>query len=131
MSSQAEVGVLQHDVLEQRPALRGVLHLCAAVAAALGAVWLLLIADSASAYVGGAVFGAQPGPPLRDQRELPSHRVAADSPKDPQATGPRDDLRAHRWHLHAVLPGGEPGLGDPLAVGGVGPRGRGRAPEDR
>ena len=58
MSSQAEIGVLQHDVLEQRPALRGVLHLCAAVAAALGAAWLLLIADSASAYVGAAIFAS-------------------------------------------------------------------------
>ena len=58
MSSQAEVGVLRHDVLGQRPALRGVLHLCAAFAATMGAACLLLIADSASAYVGAAVFGA-------------------------------------------------------------------------
>ena len=43
---------------DARPALRGVFHLAAAVAAAFGAVWLLLIADSPSGYVGGAVFAA-------------------------------------------------------------------------
>jgi hemolysin III len=41
-----------------RPALRGMFHLAAAVAAALGGVWLLLIADSPAGYVGGAVFAS-------------------------------------------------------------------------
>ena len=44
--------------LPQRPLLRGVFHLCAALAAIAGAVLLLLLADSARAYVGGAIFGA-------------------------------------------------------------------------
>ena len=42
----------------QRPLLRGVSHLGAAVAAVAGAVWLLLIADSPSEYVGAAIFSA-------------------------------------------------------------------------
>ncbi len=42
----------------QRPALRGVFHLAAAIAAIAGAVLLVLLANSARAYVGGAVFGA-------------------------------------------------------------------------
>lgn len=42
----------------ERPALRGVLHLIAAVLAAAGSAWLLLLADSPSGYVGGAVFAA-------------------------------------------------------------------------
>ncbi len=42
----------------RRPALRGVFHLGAAVAAVAGTVPLLLIADTARAYVGAAVFAA-------------------------------------------------------------------------
>ena len=45
-------------VLPQRPALRGVFHLCAAMAAIAATVILLLLADSPRAYVGGAIFGA-------------------------------------------------------------------------
>jgi hemolysin III len=41
---------------EFRPLLRGYLHLGAAVAAVLGFGALLLLADSAKAYVGGAIF---------------------------------------------------------------------------
>jgi hemolysin III len=42
---------------EGRPALRGMLHLVAAVLAVGGTVWLLLIAASPGGYVGAAVFG--------------------------------------------------------------------------
>ncbi|MEE8347782.1 MAG: hemolysin III family protein [Dehalococcoidia bacterium] len=45
-------------VLPQRPLLRGVFHLVAAIAATAGAVLLLLLADSARAYVGAAIFAA-------------------------------------------------------------------------
>lgn len=45
-------------VLPQRPLLRGVFHLPASIVAIAGAVFLLLLADSARAYVGGAIFGA-------------------------------------------------------------------------
>jgi len=41
---------------EQRPLLRGWFHLIAAVTAVAGLVALLLLADSAEAYAGGAVF---------------------------------------------------------------------------
>ncbi len=41
----------------ERPALRGTLHLFAAFAAIGGTVWLLLIADSPTGYVGAAIFG--------------------------------------------------------------------------
>ena len=41
-----------------RPLLRGVFHLPASIAAIAGAVVLMLLADSARAYVGGAIFGA-------------------------------------------------------------------------
>src|SRR3990172_11217870 len=41
-----------------RPLLRGVFHACAAVAAVGGIVLLVLLADSASEYVGGAVFAS-------------------------------------------------------------------------
>ncbi len=44
--------------LPRRPLLRGVFHLPAACAAIAGLVLLLLLADSAQAYVGGAIFGA-------------------------------------------------------------------------
>ena len=56
MSSEAQIAVLSDDLPLQRPALRGMFHLGAAVAATAGAAWLLLIADSPTAYVGGAVF---------------------------------------------------------------------------
>lgn len=42
----------------RRPLLRGYLHLGAAVAAVVGLVVLLLLADSPKAYVAGAVFAA-------------------------------------------------------------------------
>ncbi len=42
----------------RRPALRGAFHLAAAIAAIAGAVLLVLLANSARAYVGGAVFAA-------------------------------------------------------------------------
>jgi hemolysin III len=40
----------------RRPLLRGYLHLGAALAAVMGLVVLVLLADSAKAYVGGAIF---------------------------------------------------------------------------
>jgi len=46
------------DFSQQRPLLRGVSHVCAAIAAVLGAPVLLLVADSPRAYVGGAIFAA-------------------------------------------------------------------------
>ena len=45
-------------MIERRPLLRGYFHLAAAGAAIVGCVALLLLADSAEAYVGGAVFAA-------------------------------------------------------------------------
>jgi hemolysin III len=42
----------------ERPALRGVLHLIAAGLAVAGTVLLLLVADSPSGYVGGAIFAS-------------------------------------------------------------------------
>jgi hemolysin III len=56
MSHQAQVGVLNDDISPQRPMLRGVSHLCAAIAATAGAALLLLVAESPRAYVGGAIF---------------------------------------------------------------------------
>ncbi|MEX0785935.1 MAG: hemolysin III family protein [Dehalococcoidia bacterium] len=53
MNANAQTIVL----VEKRPALRGMLHLVAAVLAVGGAIWLLVIADSPSGYVGAAVFG--------------------------------------------------------------------------
>jgi hemolysin III len=47
---------LTDDLTRQRPMLRGVSHLSAAIAAMLGAPLLLLVADSPRAYVGGAIF---------------------------------------------------------------------------
>lgn len=57
MPAEAKVAVLG-DPGSQQPLLRGVSHLGALIAATAGAAWLLLIADSPSAYVGGAIFGA-------------------------------------------------------------------------
>ncbi len=51
------LGPLTSDVALERPALRGLLHLVAAVAAAFGAAWLLVIAGSPVGYVGAAIFG--------------------------------------------------------------------------
>ncbi len=56
MDTDAGIAVLQGD-FSQRPALRGVLHLFAAVAATFGAALLLLIAGSPTGYVGSAIFG--------------------------------------------------------------------------
>ena len=50
-------GVLAADGALERPALRGLLHLAAAVAAMFGAALLLLIAGSPTGYVGAAIFG--------------------------------------------------------------------------
>jgi hemolysin III len=57
MPTEARVAVVG-DAGSQRPLLRGVFHLGAVVAATVGAALLLLIADSPSAYVGGAIFAA-------------------------------------------------------------------------
>jgi hemolysin III len=57
MCAEARVAVLDDRGL-QPPLLRGVFHLVAVFAATAGAAGLLLIADSPSAYVGGAIFGA-------------------------------------------------------------------------
>jgi hemolysin III len=57
MSPEAKLAVLG-DPGSQRPLLRGVFHLGAALAATVGAACLLLIADSPSAYVGAAIFAA-------------------------------------------------------------------------
>ncbi len=57
MSSQATAAVLS-DAGPPRPLLRGVSHLGAAVAAVAGGVWLLVLADSPSEYVGAAIFAA-------------------------------------------------------------------------
>ncbi|MGQ9573481.1 MAG: PAQR family membrane homeostasis protein TrhA [Dehalococcoidia bacterium] len=46
------------DAFRQRPLLRGVFHLYATVAAVAGAALLLLVAGSARAYVGAAIFAA-------------------------------------------------------------------------
>jgi hemolysin III len=47
---------LTDDFTRQRPMLRGVSHVSAAIAAMFGAPLLLLVADSPRAYVGGAIF---------------------------------------------------------------------------
>jgi hemolysin III len=46
------------STIERRPLLRGYFHLIAAGGAIAGCVLLVLLADSAEAYVGGAVFAA-------------------------------------------------------------------------
>ena len=53
-----QVYAVTDDVPRQRPVLRGVFHLYAAIDAMLGAPLLLLVADSPRAYVGGAIFAA-------------------------------------------------------------------------
>lgn len=55
MSAQPQAAVLAAEI--ERPALRGTLHLAAAVLALFGAAWLLLVAGSPTGYVGAAVFG--------------------------------------------------------------------------
>ena len=50
--------VVTDNALRQRPALRGMFHVCGVIAATLGAPLLLLIANSPRAYVGGAIFAA-------------------------------------------------------------------------
>jgi len=58
MSTSASQGVHTADVALERPALRGTLHIAAALLAAFGAAGLLLIAGSPTGYVGAAIFGA-------------------------------------------------------------------------
>src|SRR3990170_2215908 len=58
MDADAQAAALTHGAPVERPTLRGVMHLVAAFGAAAGLAWLLLAADSASGYVGGAIFGA-------------------------------------------------------------------------
>ncbi|MFN0147772.1 MAG: hemolysin III family protein [Dehalococcoidia bacterium] len=41
-----------------RPALRGYIHLAAALTSPFAVLYLMLVADSPAAYVGGAIFGA-------------------------------------------------------------------------
>jgi len=55
MSAQPHAAVLAAEI--ERPALRGTLHLAAAVLALFGAAWLLLVAGSPTGYIGAAVFG--------------------------------------------------------------------------
>jgi len=58
MSEPGQEAILADDLSLERPLLRGVFHLCAAIVATLGAVVLLLVADSPRAYIGGAIFAA-------------------------------------------------------------------------
>jgi hemolysin III len=58
MSNRAQASVLADDISLNRPLLRGVLHLCAAIAVTVGAPLLFLVADSPRAYVGAAIFAA-------------------------------------------------------------------------
>ena len=58
MSVEPQVAVLAAEPARERPALRGVLHLGAAIAATAGAAGLLLLAHSPTGYVGAAVFGS-------------------------------------------------------------------------
>ncbi len=58
MDSKAQVGILKGNTSGEQPMLRGVFHLCGAIAATLGAPLLLLVANSPQAYVGGAIFAA-------------------------------------------------------------------------
>src|SRR3990170_8627368 len=58
MATDAQVAALSADLALERPALRGVLHLIAAGLAVAGTVLLLLVADSPSGYVGGAIFAS-------------------------------------------------------------------------
>lgn len=54
MATDAQVATIDLE----RPALRGVLHLAAAGLATAGAALLLLVADSPTGYVGGAIFAS-------------------------------------------------------------------------
>ena len=58
MATDAQAAVRSADLALERPALRGVLHLIAAGLAVAGTVLLLLVADSPSGYVGGAIFAS-------------------------------------------------------------------------
>ncbi len=59
MLSEATAGLeFRDDQATARPSLRGVLHLVAAVLAAVGVVVLVLVAESPRGYVGGAIFAA-------------------------------------------------------------------------
>jgi hemolysin III len=58
VGSQPQMQAITNGTTRQRPLLRGVLHFYAAIAAVLGAAVLLLVAGSARAYVGGAIFAA-------------------------------------------------------------------------
>ena len=57
MIPEAQAAALPRQRPAEPPALRGVLHLGAAIAAIFGTVWLLLLANSPTGYVGAAVFG--------------------------------------------------------------------------
>jgi hemolysin III len=52
------VEVSSGAIAPPRPALRGVLHLCAVVAASVGLVVMLLLAHNARGYVGASIFGS-------------------------------------------------------------------------
>lgn len=54
-AAQEHPGALGSEV---RPVMRGTIHLAAALAAPFGLVWLILIADSPSGYVGASIFAA-------------------------------------------------------------------------
>jgi len=58
MNTDTQAATLSYGALPERPTLRGVMHLVAAIGATAGVAWLLLAADSARGYVGGAIFGA-------------------------------------------------------------------------
>ena len=57
MTTEAQAAALPRQRKAEPPALRGVLHLGAAIAAIFGTVWLLKLANSPTGYVGAAVFG--------------------------------------------------------------------------
>ena len=57
MTLQPQVATLSPG-LAQPPMLRGLSHLGAAFAATAGVAWLMLVADSPTGYVGGAIFGS-------------------------------------------------------------------------
>lgn len=56
MRSEPQTAIITHE--PERPALRGMFHLVAALAALAGTAWLLIVANSPTAYVGGTIFAS-------------------------------------------------------------------------
>ncbi len=96
--------VMADKMAEVKPKLRGWLHACTAPLALAAGIVLVALSPTASTRVGSTAFALSALLRLHRLGDLPPRHVVAAHVGVPAALRPRQHLRAHRRHLHALRP---------------------------